>query len=504
MVSALGVPSCGALWGISTTTGSQAALLAAEARLGRRFDVVYDFHKIGDRLPTSDEEAEVAAGRLLHVNIQAVGYTYAQVASGRADPALIPQATGVAGLKVPVFVTFEHEPDNVASANEGTPAQFVAAWRHVHDLFVGRGASNAVWVWVVTGWAKNLPSYPTYYPGNAYVDWVSWDSYGQVNCPASPTDSGTFGTAVSPMYSWLQTTGKAAGIDPTKPEMLSEYAQAYDPAHPSAQGAWYAAIPSLLAAQFPNIKAVTDWNNSGGNCQYEMTASPTTLAGFVAASRESYVNPTTTTGTPPAPALVGDSGEGENSTGISLGLPVAAQPGDLALLTVSASTFAAPAPPSGWSVVTQVSGGGSTLAVFEHTVVSGDTGHQVQVAFPPGVSAAASLADFTGVAASTPVSAAESVAQGPGVSATTPSIGASTAGDIVVSIWSGRTTGVAEWTAPQGEALLAELLGTPARTATLQVTISSPKTQPGPVGGLSTSVSSAQAATAAATLVLAP
>lgn len=57
---------------------------------------------------------------------------------------------------------------------------FVAAWRHVHDVFSQENVTNVEWVW-----APNYESNPlddwndrnNYYPGDAYVDWIGVDGY---------------------------------------------------------------------------------------------------------------------------------------------------------------------------------------------------------------------------------------------------------------------------------------------------------------------------------------
>ncbi|HWQ83036.1 MAG TPA: glycosyl hydrolase [Anaerolineales bacterium] len=57
---------------------------------------------------------------------------------------------------------------------------YVAAWRHVHDVFTQVNSTNAEWVW-----APNYESNPrddwndrnNYYPGDDYVDWIGVDGY---------------------------------------------------------------------------------------------------------------------------------------------------------------------------------------------------------------------------------------------------------------------------------------------------------------------------------------
>jgi len=60
------------------------------------------------------------------------------------------------------------------------PSDFVAMWRHVHDLFQAEGVTNVEWLWA-PGYDSN-PVEPwndlhLYYPGDAYVDWVGPDGY---------------------------------------------------------------------------------------------------------------------------------------------------------------------------------------------------------------------------------------------------------------------------------------------------------------------------------------
>ena len=95
------------------------------------------------------------------------------------------------------------------------------------------------------------------------------------------------------MYQWLHDGhGVAAGIDISKPEMISEYGANFDTADPGAQGAWYQGIPQALQTRFPDIKAVAKWDNPGGNCRYDMAESPLSVAGVTAAGHDPYVNQT--------------------------------------------------------------------------------------------------------------------------------------------------------------------------------------------------------------------
>jgi hypothetical protein len=289
------VPSCGALWGFSATQKSVAQYTADELALGRHLDIVYNFHKAGDTLPTADERTLVAGGHFLHVNIETPNVQWTAITAGIDDVKFAKQAKGLASLGVPVFLTYDHEPDaHTKYGKVGDGPAYVAAWRHVHDVFVANGATNAVWTWIGSGWKGFFPYLGTLYPGNDVVDWIAWEAYSTTACSATRRNilAGTFYTAASPMYDWLQTVGGPTyGIDLTKPMMIAEYGAVYDSGVPAAQGNWYANIPTTLATSFPLIKAVVKWDNQGGNCNYWDQISPLTLAGEVAGGQDPYVNP---------------------------------------------------------------------------------------------------------------------------------------------------------------------------------------------------------------------
>jgi beta-mannanase len=66
------------------------------------------------------------------------------------------------------------------TVNGNTPADYIAAWRHVHDVFQQEGATNVTWTWTPNGESvpDTLANQPDqYWPGPQYVDWVGTDSY---------------------------------------------------------------------------------------------------------------------------------------------------------------------------------------------------------------------------------------------------------------------------------------------------------------------------------------
>ena len=272
-------PTCQVLWGTSAEGSSVSTL---ERAIGRKFDVVYFFNAIdsGD-LPTNDERQVVQNGQTLHINLESREFAkpghpvvrWSAVAAGDFDATLQSAAKGLAALHKPFFVTFDHEADTKAKvAARGTPAQFVAAWRHVREVFRQAGATQAIWTWVVTGFPSNFATAAKLYPGNDAVDWISWDPYDTRGCQNGDVGSEpaqTFAEIARPFYDWLATTGARAGISLKKPYMISETGSAYDPKDPQASAAFFASIPAGLR-ELPRIRAVTLWDETAGACDFRV------------------------------------------------------------------------------------------------------------------------------------------------------------------------------------------------------------------------------------------
>ena len=92
----------------------------------------------------------------------------------------------------------------------GTPAEFIAAWKHVRAIFAQQHVRNVAWVWCPT--AKGFVpggNAAAYYPGNDEVDWVCADAYPGFGPYRS------FADTVQPFLSW-------ASHHP-KPVMIGEY-----------------------------------------------------------------------------------------------------------------------------------------------------------------------------------------------------------------------------------------------------------------------------------------
>ena len=117
-------------------------------------------------------------------------FQLADVIAGRYDTYIREFADRGAAWGHPFFLRFNWEMNGNwfpwgEGVNGNQPGEYVAAWRHVHDIFTAVGATNATWVWCpnVDSGTSSLRPAPLY-PGDAYVDWTCLDGYNWGTNPA--------------------------------------------------------------------------------------------------------------------------------------------------------------------------------------------------------------------------------------------------------------------------------------------------------------------------------
>jgi hypothetical protein len=153
-------------------------------------------------------------------------YSLSSIANGSQDAYIRTWAGSIAAQAMPVVIRFDHEsngnwypwsvgwPPTGAASNQGisgnTPAEYVAAWRHVWSIFNSLGANAyAIWAYVPSR-IDTLAGYDgmtqsqliaAAYPGDAYTDWVGVDGY-QYNPAESTTYSDTFAATFAALGSF--------------------------------------------------------------------------------------------------------------------------------------------------------------------------------------------------------------------------------------------------------------------------------------------------------------
>ncbi|WP_433180995.1 hypothetical protein [Actinoallomurus sp. CA-150999] len=293
------MPKCGAYWGIYSVQGASltSAVTDIEGKAGRRFDIVLRFHdfsnKPGPGVFPDDSERELGRSRLLFFAWESKlygkqqSYKWRDIAAGTYDRSVIqPVANRVKAYGRKVFMSFDPEMDRHMTKGElkGNEAEYVAAARHVHDVFAKAGVTNVVWVWVVTGALSgdNPQRILHSYPGDAYADWVGWDPYNFYKCHGGQWR--TFDEKIGQTYRFFEKNGLGK-----KPFILPEYGTQFDPADPKRSLQWYREIPGVLKQKYPNIAGLVRFD-AGPGCNLKVDNGPGMLNSYAETGRDPYLN----------------------------------------------------------------------------------------------------------------------------------------------------------------------------------------------------------------------
>ncbi|MDQ0646786.1 mannan endo-1,4-beta-mannosidase [Microbacterium natoriense] len=136
-------------------------------------------------------------------------YSLPRILAGDFDAYLHQYAKDIVATGLPLAIRLDHEMNGTwypwseqksdgSSLNGNGPGDFVAMWRHVHDIFAAEGANQfVIWTWA-PNIVNNLPtrhqdvSYlQSLYPGDEYVDLVGASGY--LRTPFKPENDFTFG-----------------------------------------------------------------------------------------------------------------------------------------------------------------------------------------------------------------------------------------------------------------------------------------------------------------------
>ena len=179
---------------------------AAQAGFTPRITSYYSTFAMPFPVPFARQAA--AQGTTVLVQWQPRGTTNAAVAAGQDDAYIRQFALAAASVSWQVIVSYGQEMNGnwyqwgTTGPGNSSPADYVAAYRHVVDLFRAEGVRNVTWLWDPNvSYAGSTPLAQVY-PGDAYVDWVGLDGYF-----AHPGD--TFASLFGPSVAELRAlTGK--------------------------------------------------------------------------------------------------------------------------------------------------------------------------------------------------------------------------------------------------------------------------------------------------------
>jgi len=246
-------------------------------QLGRKLDIVHNYHRMNDPFPDANDLAVLNSGSYLLLSW--AGASSADILAGTYDDLIRTRALALKQYGDKVFLRWRWEMNRPFWAlTVGTPADYVAAWRHVHDIFTSVGSQPA-WVWCPIAYKFTETNAPEFYPGDSYVDWICSDPYPSHN------DYEAFSVVNSAFTNWARTIAK--------PVMIGE--TGVSPKDPTLQKTWLEDMAATIRAD-PQIKAVVyfeekrDDKTSQQVWDYRLADNPTALSEFSSLAKDPYFN----------------------------------------------------------------------------------------------------------------------------------------------------------------------------------------------------------------------
>lgn len=162
---------------------SYSGMTSFTAATGVRPDLAVYYSGWFEPFWTSFAKAAARQDAVPLVQLNPRGVSVAAIASGQYDDYLTSYARAVVSYRHPVVLSFGHEMNGQWypwGYRHTSPAEFVAAWRHIVTIFRDAGARNVTWMWTVNTVEPKrdmIPDPAAWWPGSAYVNWVGIDGY---------------------------------------------------------------------------------------------------------------------------------------------------------------------------------------------------------------------------------------------------------------------------------------------------------------------------------------
>ena len=203
-------------------------------------------------------------------------FSLAEIASGRYDDYIEKWARMLASTGRPVLLRFAHEMNGSwfswgVNVNGNTPEKYIAAWRHVHQVFDRAKATNVKWIW-----CPNIDNADPalFYPGDDYVDWLGLVGFNNADWGLWRSFTEIF----APTYARITSIS-------TKPVMIAEVGTTEASADvPGDKATWISNMYMReIPRDFPGVQAVVWFDEDKryyGEGDYRIDSSPEALAAY--------------------------------------------------------------------------------------------------------------------------------------------------------------------------------------------------------------------------------
>jgi hypothetical protein len=211
-------------------------------------------------------------------NLSEPNFQLSDIIEGHHDAYIRKFAEAAKAWGHPFYLRFNWEMNGgwfawAEGVNGNKAGEYVAAWRHVHDIFTQVGATNATWVWCPNVDPENqMQDLGKLYPGDAYVDWTGLDGYNWGTNPTRPDRWRSFDSLYSSTYKKI--TGSIA---PSKPLMISEVGCSE---YGGSKAAWIKDMLAKIPTNYPKIHGVLWFDKFDDGMDWPIETSASATAAF--------------------------------------------------------------------------------------------------------------------------------------------------------------------------------------------------------------------------------
>jgi Glycosyl hydrolase family 26/Bacterial Ig domain len=219
------------------------------------------------------------ASSMLPASTNQPNFQLSDVIEGKFDSYIRSWATAAKAYGHPFYLRFNWEMNGgwfqwSQGVNGNKAGEYVAAWRHVHDIFTSVGATNVSWVWCPNVDPESkLQNLASLYPGDEYVDWTGLDGYNWGTDPEKPDKWRTFNSLFTGTYKTI--TEKIA---PSKPMIIGEVGSTE---YGGSKATWITEMLSELPTKFPKIRGFL-WFEKGEEGDWPIESSTSSAKAFAA------------------------------------------------------------------------------------------------------------------------------------------------------------------------------------------------------------------------------
>lgn len=283
------------------TQPSESAIKSFQELQGRKLDIVHQFINWSTDFSWVRPYADAVYnnGSILMITWEPWEYNTVDIKNGKADAYITRMAKDMKAYGKEIWLRPLHEANGDwypwaigYSSRVNTNETYIAAFRHIVDIFRANGATNVKWVFNVNcDNVGNGTSYLGHYPGDNYVDYTSIDGYNWGTTQSWGSQWQSFDQVFSRAYQAL------ASIN--KPIIIAEFASAEIGGN---KARWITEAYNSIRTSYNKVIAAV-WFHENKETDWRINSSPEALAAYREAIGAGSSNPTPTptwTSAPPS------------------------------------------------------------------------------------------------------------------------------------------------------------------------------------------------------------